>query len=242
MLNASFVRAFSVVAKTQVAGALALGLVATVGAAPPLAQEVPYDLDKFKNILDDSKLQNPGSSPALIDYGEFEGVDFPGIFYLTNDSMTFEIEGSSNRTELRVFDEWDVSESENTMSGRVKILSSDLSSEQFSFMQAHQVDGDGPMARIYWIDSKDGHDDSIWVAYREEPNGSVTHAYLTDRSGDFVDVMITVQSNYMTVSVDGSAIEVDVSEFEGEDMYFKAGAYNQTSGTSISYYSSLSTN
>ena len=41
---------------------------------------VPYDLEKFRPVLDDSKLQAPTSSPAKIEQGNFEGQSNQYLF------------------------------------------------------------------------------------------------------------------------------------------------------------------
>ncbi len=219
-----------------------LGLTATVTMTAAFAQ-VPYDYDKFQQILDTSKLQYPDSGTE-VDYGEFDGVETE-CFYLTNDSMTFEVEDDGERCELRNEYQWDSSDDNNTMEARVKILEGELGTSDFTFMQIHEYEGGNqPLIRLYWAAEKDGQDDGIWAALREEPGVEDEHIYVADRfTSTFMPITISVQDNQLTVEFNGSTeVSSNISDWEGRPLYFKAGAYNGGDGTAKSYFSKLETN
>lgn len=208
--------------------------------------QVPYDQVKHRPILDQCRLQYPTSSPTRITQGNFPGNSVPGHFYLQGSSMMFSVTGASNRCEIRVEDEFRTNDTQtNRIEARVRLFFPDTSQmEQFTFMQVHSsAPVSGPLLRLYWHRDRDNKPDSLWAAIRLSPvtNESRT-IYLGDRSNGFMPVEIGFLENVMAVKIDGDVkISRNIGAWSSRDMYFKAGVYNQTDGTSKAAFSWLRT-
>ncbi len=235
----------------------------TVTAVPPdvtAADEAkaPYDLEKFRPVLDDSKLQAPTSSPAKINHGEFAG-ESNEYFYLdeTGQYMTFTITGDSKRAELRQMSgDWQTSTpTERRLDARVKVFVPETESlEQFTFMQIHDKQENGvglnkPLIRITWRSSRGGVEDHLWAGIRVPEDASKPISLenlgtqwidLGPRPEGFFDAAIVVKDNRMSVTIDGETkLDMDVAYWDGMPNYFKAGVYNQDPGTSMVQFDKL---
>ena len=211
---------------------------------------VPYDVDKFQSILDVSKLQIEEDSETAQDYGDFVDYDSDCFYLSTTDNgqyMTFKSEGFKNRSELRLQEEWDTSETKK-LTGNVKLFYPDTADlDEFTFMQIHDAadsenDPEGypnkPLLRLAWFRDRsddDGNDysDHIWAVVRntgdtvnsdEDVND---HYPLAARPDGFFDAEISVDSNMMTMTVNGETLQLDVSYWSDLQSYFKAGVYLQ---------------
>ncbi|MEM7627156.1 MAG: polysaccharide lyase family 7 protein [Planctomycetota bacterium] len=222
------------------------------------AVAVPYDLEKFRAVLDDSKLQAPTSSPTMIEKGQFEGQSNQ-YFFLdeTGRYMTFTVTGDSKRSELRQLSgDWHTSTSEpRRLIARVRLLvPEDKELNQFTFMQIHdKKNGDRglnkPLIRLTWRRSRGGIKDHLWAAVRipddsTQPisleNLATNHVDLGPRPEDFFDAEIQVHNSRMTVKIHGRVkLDMDVSYWDGLNNYFKAGVYNQDPGTSRAEFETL---
>eukprot|EP00752_Nemacystus_decipiens_P015226 g13559.t1 len=210
-------------------------------------EPVPYDLVKFQPVLDDSKLQAPTSSPALIPQGGFPGQSNQ-YFYLdpTGQYMTFQVSGDSNRSELRqeTGTDWQTSTTDRlSLDGRVRLaLPGTQTPEQYTFMQIHDT-GAGlnkPLIRLTWQRERDSIEDHLWAAIRTpddfgqpiaDDNLDTLSVDLGARPTGFFDASIVVQNNQMKVLIDGQVkVDMDVSYWDGLDNYFKAGVYLQDPG------------
>ena len=66
--------------------------------------QVPFDLDKFKDVLSLCRLQCPTTSPSAVRQGEFQGYEWPGFFELGSNGDTLNIamdRETGERCELR---------------------------------------------------------------------------------------------------------------------------------------------
>lgn len=218
---------------------------------PATHAKAPYDLEKFRPVLDDSKLQAPTSSPAKIEQGDFAGKSNE-YFFLddTNTRLTFTVSGDSNRSELRQLSgDWDTAtDTAQRLIGRIKVFRPGTSSlRQFTFMQIHdKKEGDQglnkPLIRLAWRKSQRGNKDHLWAAIRtpKDPNKPISlknlgseWVNLGPRPEGFFDIEICVQQGQMTVILGGqTVVNKDVSYWNGLKNYFKAGVYNQNPGTS----------
>ncbi len=216
--------------------------------------DAPYNLRKFRSVLDGSKLQAPTSS-TLIPHGEFDEQSNQ-YFSLdpTGTHMTFTVSGDSNRSELRqMTGDWQTSSPTwQKMIGRVKVdYPADTSMNQFTFMQIHDVTGglNKPLIRLTWRRSRAGQDDHLWAAIRTpaDPGRPIS---LSNLDADWIDLgprptgffkaEIKVRDNTMKVKIDDvTLISKDVAYWDGLDNYFKAGVYNQDPGTSTVWFDSL---
>ena len=216
---------------------------------------VPYDLEKFRPVLDDSELQAPTSSPAKIPRGQFDGQD--NEYFFLDDSeqyMVFTVSGEANRSELRQeTPEWQTSSSvEQALSARVSIpLPETNTLNQFTFMQIHDT-ADGlnkPLIRLTWQRNRDGKADHLWAAIRtpddygrpiSSDNLSGIQVDLGPRPLGFFDAVIAVQNNQLTVELQGqTVIDMNVSYWDGLDNYFKAGVYLQDPGRATALFDQL---
>ena len=218
---------------------------------PATQAKVPYDIEKFRSVLDASKLQAPTSSPAKIEQGDFAGQSNE-YFFLddTKTRLTFTVSGDSNRSELRQLSgDWDTATPiAQRLIGRVKIHRPGTSSlRQFTFMQIHdkKIGDQGlnkPLIRLAWRKSRSNNKDHLWAAIRtpKDPDKPIALKNLGSewvdlgpRPEGFFDVEIRVQNSQMNVILGGqSVVTKDVSYWNGLKNYFKAGVYNQNAGTS----------
>ena len=105
-----------------------------------LFASAPYSNSNFKDILDKSKLQAPTSSynPRYsVHYGKFKGY-YNKYFYLSNYKyMTFKMCGKKRRSELRLKDEWQVSDkNSHILIAKVKALPQNV--DEFTILQIHK--------------------------------------------------------------------------------------------------------
>lgn len=242
------------------AAALAALLPVWFGASFAQAQdaEVPYDLEKFRPVLDDSKLQAPVSSPALIERGMFAGAS-NDYFYLddTGQYMSFTADGKGKRSELRqLTGEWDTATpTPRRLVARVKVFEPETPSlQQLSFMLVHdkKTGNQGlnkPLIRLTRRGKYRNTSDHLWasITVPADPgkpisleNRTTQYVDLGPRPDGFFHAEIRVQNSQMLVLIDGETkVDMDVSYWDGLDSYFKAGVYNHDAGKSKVQFSWL---
>lgn len=220
------------------------------------AAAVPYDLDKFKPVLDDSKLQAPASSPALIQQGDFDGASNQ-YFFLdpTGPYMAFTVSGDGMRSELRQESgDWQTSTTDRlSLDGRLKLTVPETASlNQFTFMQIHDTNAglNKPLIRLTWQRDRGALEDRLWAVIRTpddlgQPialdNLASIYIDLGARPTGFFDASIVVHENQMSVEIDGQVkVDMDVSYWDGLDNYFKAGVYLQDPGEAAVLFDQLS--
>jgi hypothetical protein len=174
----------------------------------------PYFLDKFKSVLNVSKLQAPTSkyNPKYsIHYGKFKGI-YNKYFYLENNRyMSFYMceddESEYKRSELRFRDDFKVSEN-HYLKARVKVFP--LSEEkEFTFLQIHaDANYDNtlnkPLLRIVWRKEYNSVKDHLWAIIRL----SVTKANylkvdLGKRPDKFFDFVIKINKSKLYIFLNG---------------------------------------
>ncbi len=223
------------------------------------AAEAPYDLAKFQPVLNDSKLQAPKSSPAMIERGDFAGASNE-YFHLdgSGERLVFTATGDSSRSELRqLTGDWDTATAvEQALIARVKVLVPETPElEQFTFLQIHdkQTDDNGglnkPLIRLTWRKSRSKMKDHLWAGIRtpDDPTRPISLENLASewidlgpRPEGFFDAAIRVRDNRMRVTIDGEEkIDMDITYWAGLENYFKAGVYNQDPGTSVAIFEEL---
>lgn len=237
---------------------LVAAFLSVVTGAVAMGQGAPYDLKKFRSVLDDSKLQAPKSSPTLINRGNFAEASNE-YFFLdpTGQYMTFTVVGESCRSELRQqTGDWDTaSEKPQRMTARVKVfVPQDKQPEQFTFLQIHdKKDGNKglnkPLLRVTRAGNRRGRRDHLWAHIRTPKNFakpislsnlSTKVLDLGPRPKGFFDVEVRVQNSQMIVTINGQTkVDMDVSYWDGLANYFKAGVYNQAPGRSKVEFESL---
>lgn len=198
----------------------------------------PYTAEKFKSVMDLSKLQE-----VTMEEGEEEQYvpelhDFASknFHLLDSDNMLFRIRGSSKRSELRertASDEnagWSISET-HTMTGKVAIPKQEEGLEEVTFLQAHCASG--ALVRLSWVDDYKNENfrcEDCTIANVRQGLGDddVPKYFLSQRHEGYEDYKITVSKSKLYVWVNGKLMvdAVDVSFWKNEPCYFKAGAYN----------------
>ena len=216
---------------------------------------MPYDLAKFRPVLDDSNLQAPTSSPALISRGDFAGRENEYLFLdESRQHLVFTVSGDGYRSELRQESGyWQTSTTqEQVLSARVSLpLPETETLDQFTFMQIHDT-GDGlnkPLIRLTWQRERLGLADHLWAVIRTpaDPgrpisldNLSGIQIDLGPRPVGFFDAAISVLDNQMRVELDGQTlVDIDVSYWDGLNNYFKAGVYLQDPGRGTAVFDQL---
>ncbi|GAX87446.1 conserved hypothetical protein [Lebetimonas natsushimae] len=203
----------------------------------------PYCLDKFKFILNISKLQAPKSkfdSEYSTYYGKFEGI-YNKYFYLENNNyMTFYIceknENEHRRSELRFRNDFKVSEN-HYLKVRVKILPLNEKKE-FTFLQIHadaHYDNtpNKPLLRVIWRKEYNGLKDHLWVIIRDSNENNVEYLKidLGKRPENFFNIVVKVKESKLYVFLNGKKkVGIDVSFWKKYNNYFKAGVYLQGRG------------
>ena len=211
----------------------------------------PYNLKKFRPVLDNSKLQAPTSSPTLIEKGKFTGKANE-YFFLdpTGQYMTFTVEGDKNRSELRQeTGDWDTAtKTPQRMLARVKVyVPEDKQLEQYTFLQIHdKKEGDKglnkPLLRVTLRGNYKNTRDHIWAVIRtpkdyNKPislkNLATENVDLGPRPNGFFNIEVRVQNSHLGIAMGGQIkVNMNVSYWDGLENYFKAGVYNQDPGRS----------
>ena len=111
--------------------------------------------------------------------------------------------------------------------------------DQFTFMQMHEYRGDGPCCRVVWLRSRQGKSSHIWAVIRKSPGESPRYFDLGPRQRSFQDFEMKTNRGNLTVKYGSRSATTSVSGYNNRNMYWKAGAYNQDSGTSVTEYSRL---
>ena len=199
----------------------------------------PYNLPKFRSVLDKSKLQYPESNTD-IKYGEFKGVH-RDYFYLSEEGfMTFEtVRGQHNdiiRVELRQGpDEWKTSSSSlKRMVAELKLFYPEIIRE-YSWLQVHDSAAsephiNKPLIRLLWRKERKGKNDHIWAVIRTNNQAwggsSALWVDLGKRPNGFFKAEIAIQNNLLTVNIEADVkLSKDVSYWQEFSNYFKAGIY-----------------
>ncbi|BFM10161.1 hypothetical protein R50072_03140 [Simiduia litorea] len=205
-------------------------------------------MPSFQSVLDASKLQAPTSS-TLIAQGNFDkDTAWNSYFYSSNlkpNSVTFTVEGLSQRSELRQMSEWYTKDAGNRMKGTFTIddpLSGNV--DQLTFMQIHDSEAfNKPLLRLVWLRERSGISDHVWAVIKDDviAAGAYTYVDLGSYNSAGHSAEIAVANNKMTISLD-NVVKVnarDVSYWQDLSSYFKAGVYLQTDGRATVNFTAL---
>ncbi|WP_187647470.1 polysaccharide lyase family 7 protein [Nitrosophilus labii] len=220
------------------------------------AHDAPYALQKFRQVLDNSKLQAPKSpyNPRYsVKYGEFRY--FSNRYFYLQDAkfMVFFMCGKKNRSELRFKDEWRV-ETKYPKIIRAKLYLFPLDQKkEFTFLQIHAnsnrtgINGkiiNKPLLRLTWWKEQKSKRDHLWAVIRlsgEKNEQLYEKIDLGKRPKDFFTVSIEVQNSRMRIYLNKKLkIDKNVSYWNGYWNYFKAGVYLQGDGCSKVLFENLS--
>jgi hypothetical protein len=201
------------------------------GSSTPEVLGVPYNSEKFADILNNSRLHYPDSQTE-VDYGEFDDY-VKNYFYLDDSLLTFQLDKQDSgkyRSELRLGPkEWDVSEDEaHVLKGRIKCYGS-KNLTKYTFVQIH---GDKnfnlPLLRIVWERRHDGKTNHIWaiiMTSRSLQDKDYEWIDLGKRKSSFVELEVSVRSNNLHIIFDDKIVDRDVSYWYDVDNYYKVGLY-----------------
>ncbi len=204
----------------------------------------PYSLDKFKEILNISKLQAPVSHYNALystKYGEFKDVCNKYFYLQDNKYMTFFMCGKKHRSELRFKDDWKVSTTiPKILEAKVKLFPLNEQRE-FTFLQIHADSTlknkpviNKPLLRIVWYKELHNKKNHIWAIIRTCDNPDIMCYEKIDLGKipkDFFNVKIEVKNSHLKIWINNKLkVDKDVSYWDKFLNYFKAGVYLQDEG------------
>jgi len=210
---------------------------------PPTSYDAPSDIPRFQPFLADCKLQAPTSSTLAQNSTLNNGYTHPQYFYVVDgDKILFNQSGDSKRTELRNETNWDLTEENRSLHGRIDIV--EQTCDQVTVMQIHDDAGAGPgpnkpLLRIYKHTAK-APLNHLWAAIKTDDGGSnTTHVDLGLDPGGYFNCDIRLVDGNMIIDFEGEEkVNMDVS-FWTFPSYWKAGAYLQDEGEATIYFDEL---
>ena len=210
---------------------------------PPTAYEAPSDIPRFQPFLAECKLQAPTSSTAADISSLNSGYTHPQYFYVVDgDKILFNQSGDSRRTELRYENNWDLTQADRSLHGRIDIV--EQTCDQVTVMQIHDDAGAGdgpnkPLLRIYKHNAKEPTN-HLWAAIKTDDGGSATtHVLLGEDPGGYFNCDIRLVDGNMIIDFEGEEkVNMDVS-FWTYPSYWKAGVYLQDDGEATAYFDEL---
>lgn len=210
---------------------------------PPTSYDAPSDIPRFQPFLAECKLQAPTSSTLRDKDALNDGYTHPDYFYVVDqDKILFYQSGESMRTELRNETNWDLTQANRSLHGRIDIV--EQTCDQVTVMQIHDDAnvGDGPnkpLLRIYKHQTKEPAN-HIWAAIKTDDGGSnTTHVDLGEDPGGYFNCDIRLVDGNMIIDFEGEEkVNMDVS-FWTFPSYWKAGVYLQDDGEATAHFDEL---
>ncbi len=226
---------------------------------------VPYD--KFSKALNKAKLQGPGSGIIKrkikknkkdiwvnVEKGNFSGYKSSN-FYMKDNQMYFKSpKGSKKRTELRRFGDYSPSTS-LTSTGNLKVHTT--SHKEFTVMQLHHSGKNSPLLKIEYKAESGKNAAGFYAINRSKPGASTSGRTKFLRGGSAAKFKIRyrpynkklkngklqARAKVSVVVNNNSKSPVQIADILQSDwgtgFYFKAGAYNQKSGSAKVSFLSL---
>ncbi len=222
-----------------------------VGFSPAHADSAPYSIAAYQPVLNDSKLQAPGSQ-TLIRNGEFAN-QFNQYFYIPGNGdkwMMFAVVGDQARSELRQIEskEWFTSDSQtNKMIGELRVVNPMAGNvDELTFMQVHDSTAtlNKPLVRLVWLRLRNGIENHYWAVIKNDatPSGnSYTKIDLGPYNSVSTKFEIRIANNLLTIKVNNvnKVTNFNVAYWAAYPSYFKAGVYNQDDGFGEVMFKSL---
>lgn len=210
---------------------------------PPTTYEAPSDIPKFQPFLAGCKLQAPTSATLAHNSTLNNSYTHPQYFYVADDDkMLFNQSGDSRRTELRHETNWDLTQANRSLHGRIDIV--EQTCEQVTIMQIHDDANAGagpnkPLLRIY---KHNGNfpTNHIWAAIKTDDGGAnTTHIELGEDPGGYFNCDIRLVDGNMIIDFEGEEkVNMDVSYWTWPS-YWKAGVYLQDDGEATAHFDEL---
>jgi len=210
---------------------------------PPTEYLAPSDIPRFQPFLSECKLQAPTSSTAADVNSLNSGYTHPEYFYVVDgDKILFNQTGDSRRTELRYETNWDLTQADRSLHGRLDIV--EQTCDQVTVMQIHDDANAGtgpnkPLLRIYKDNSK-VPTNHLWAAIKTNDGGvSTTHVDLGEDPGGYFNCDIRLVDGTMIIDYEGEEkVNMDVSYWTWPS-YWKAGVYLQDDGVATTHFDEL---
>ncbi len=210
---------------------------------PPTAYIFPSDIPRFQPFLAECKLQAPTSSTLRDQDALNSGYAHPDWFYVVDgDKIRFNQTGDSRRTELRYEANWDLTQANRSLHGRIDIV--EKTCDQVTVMQIHDDAnaGDGPNKPLLRIYKHDGRipTNHIWAAIKTDEGGAnTTHVDLGEDPGGYFNCDIRLVDGRMIIDFEGEEkVDMDVSYWNWPS-YWKAGVYLQDDGEATAHFDDL---
>lgn len=210
---------------------------------PPTSYSAPSEIPRFKPFLAECKLQAPTSS-TLADISRLNNryTHFQYFQVVDGDKILFNQTGDSRRTELRNETNWDLTQANRSLHGRLDIVKQTC--DQVTVLQIHDDANAGtgpnkPLLRIY-KDNTRFPTNNIWAAIKTDDGGSNTmHVNLGEDPGGYFNCDIRLVDGNMIIDFEGEEkANMDVS-FWTFPSYWKAGVYLQDNGEATAYFDEL---
>ncbi len=210
---------------------------------PPTGYDAPSDIPRFQSFLGECKLQGPTSSTLRDVDALNDGYSHPEWFKVVDgDKILFNQTGDSKRTELRDLENWDLTQADRSLHGRIDIV--EQTCDQVTVMQIHDDANVGsgpnkPLLRIYKHNAKTPAN-NIWAAIKTNEGGIATmHVPLGEDPGGYFNCDIRLVDGNMIIDYQGEEkVNMDVS-FWTWPSYWKAGVYLQDEGEATAYFDEL---
>lgn len=210
---------------------------------PPTAYLFPSDIPRFQPFMSECKLQAPTSSTLRDRDALNSGYAHPDWFYVVDgDKIRFNQTGDSQRTEFRNETNWDLTQANRSLHGRVDIV--EQTCQQVTVMQIHDDANAGsgpnkPLLRIYKHNGRTPTN-HIWAAIKTDAVGvNTTHVDLGEDPGGYFNCDIRLVDGRMIIDFQGEEkVNVDAS-FWTWPSYWKAGVYLQDDGEATAHFDEL---
>ena len=197
----------------------------------------PYALDKFKPVLNISKLQASKSSYNTLysrHYRDFQNYSNRYFYLQDNSYMVFYMCGSHNRSELRFKNDWLVNTTTpKVLEAEVKLFPLNEKRE-FTFLQIHADDTliNKPLLRIVWLKVYHYKKNHIFAVIRKSLKENIYEKVdLGLMPKSFFNIKVVVFKNRLKIYLNNKLkVNEDVSYWQKYKNYFKAGVYLQDIG------------
>ncbi|WP_185148292.1 polysaccharide lyase family 7 protein, partial [Marinoscillum furvescens] len=204
----------------------------------------PYDIPRFQDFIGECKLQAPTSSTEATNSELKAGYTSSWFYVVNGDKVAFNQSGSKQRTELRDLRNWDLTQADQSLFGKIDIVQQTC--DQVTVMQIHDDANVGsgpnkPLLRIYKHNAK-SPTNHIWAAIKTDNGGSnTTHIDLGADPGGYFTCHIKLENSRLIIDYEGvEKVNMDVS-FWSFPSYWKAGVYLQDNGEATAHFDELYT-
>jgi hypothetical protein len=197
---------------------------------------IPYNINKFKDVLDKSKYQSPHDE-TTIDYGGFDNYKSKNFYADSDENLYFvlnkKVDAEKERSELRQGpNPWSTADTEgNYWVATLKCFKPALPLSSYTWMQIHgtQDTFNYPILRLLWVRNREGIYDHIWaITIISNPNEVKIYDWvdLGPRPDGFFNAAVYILNNVMDILINDKIVKTyNVAYWEDVQNYFKAGIY-----------------